>query len=100
VPSGPPQGVPDPNLFVKQFKRSDAGQESPLPSDIRPPAVLKVLMSILLLYQSGADVGIENHQLFSRRHRWRPAIIVGYTGLRLGPHQIYTTGTYHTIKLD
>jgi hypothetical protein len=33
----------DPTLAVKAFHRPAAGNEQPLPSDVRPPKVLKVL---------------------------------------------------------
>lgn len=34
--------LPDESRMVKKFTRSAAGQEEQLPSDLRPPEVLKV----------------------------------------------------------
>lgn len=38
----------DPNLMVKQYSRSSADQEEPLPHDLRPPAVLTMTMNYLM----------------------------------------------------
>lgn len=40
--------VPCEALMVKRFRRSGAGNEEPLPSDIRPPAVLKKTLDHLI----------------------------------------------------
>ncbi|UJO18853.1 SAC3 family protein 1 [Fulvia fulva] len=39
--NGDPNGEPDESRFVKTFKRSEAGAEAQLPSDLRPPTSLK-----------------------------------------------------------
>ncbi len=36
------QGKPDPNKIVKAYRRSAAGNEQPLPSDVRTPECLVV----------------------------------------------------------
>lgn len=38
----------DPKLMVKQYSRSSADQEEPLPHELRPPAVLTMTMNYLM----------------------------------------------------
>lgn len=45
---GKEQGWADPNLMVKTFKRSAAGTDSPLPTEVRSPAALKRTLNYLI----------------------------------------------------
>ncbi|KAJ1519901.1 hypothetical protein ONE63_004140 [Megalurothrips usitatus] len=62
----------DPNLMVKQYSRSSADQEEPLPHELRPPAVLTMTMNYLmhgimnLGDQPGENLGEWYHFLWDR----------------------------------
>lgn len=45
---GKEQGWADPNLMVKSFKRSAAGTDSPLPTEVRSPAALRRTLDYLI----------------------------------------------------
>lgn len=45
---GKEQGWADPNLMVKTFKRSAAGTDSPLPTEVRSPAALRRTLDYLI----------------------------------------------------
>lgn len=45
----PATGHIDPTRAVKTFHRPAAGDETPLPSDVRPPHILKVIRRTFIL---------------------------------------------------
>lgn len=45
---GKEQGWADPNLMIKSFKRSAAGTDSPLPTEVRSPAALRRTLDYLI----------------------------------------------------
>lgn len=47
-PGGPGDGWPNPDLMVKSFKRSAAGVDSPLPTEVRSPAALRRTLNYLI----------------------------------------------------
>lgn len=47
-PGGPGDGWPNPDLMVKSFKRSAAGVDSPLPTEVRSPAALRRTVNYLI----------------------------------------------------
>lgn len=46
--NGPDNGWPNPDLMVKSFKRSAAGMDSPLPTEVRSPAALRRTLDYLI----------------------------------------------------
>lgn len=46
--NGPDNGFADPSLMVKSFKRSAAGMDSPLPTEVRSPAALRRTLDYLV----------------------------------------------------
>ncbi|KAJ4423818.1 actin cytoskeleton and mitosis protein [Gnomoniopsis sp. IMI 355080] len=47
-PGGPGDGWPNPDLMVKSFKRSAAGIDAPLPTEVRSPAALRRTLDYLI----------------------------------------------------
>lgn len=47
-PGGPGDGWPNPDLMVKTFKRSAAGIDAPLPTEVRSPAALRRTLNYLI----------------------------------------------------
>ncbi|KAJ4388947.1 actin cytoskeleton and mitosis protein [Gnomoniopsis smithogilvyi] len=47
-PGGPGDGWPNPDLMVKSFKRSAAGIDAPLPTEVRSPAALRRTVDYLI----------------------------------------------------
>ncbi|KAI9661442.1 MAG: hypothetical protein M1829_006273 [Trizodia sp. TS-e1964] len=73
-PDAPPgstkQTLPDQRIMVKEFRRSAAGLDAPLPSDVRPPQVLKKTINYLIETMVGGPLPLaEVHKFVWDRTR-------------------------------